>query len=375
MINLADRNKCTGCAACGQSCSVGALKMTEDKEGFLFPVIDESLCVSCNKCADACAVLAAKVSIKPTDVYAVRAKDEATVFLSSSGGAFGTLAESIINADGVVFGAGYDEDFCVVHKSAASLYEIKSLMGSKYVQSDVKNTYKEIKKYLTDGRKVLFTGTSCQCAGLKSYLNKDYENLLLADFVCHGVPSPALFRKYIEYMGQKGEITKVRFRDKTEDKKSGHFISIEYKNLPVYRVPSVSDPYMLSFLQNISLRKSCYDCCFKDFKSGSDITIGDFWGISKTDSFLKEKDGVSIFTANTEKGKSFFDKIKDKVEFDLRTLEEVFKENRAIKESTKKNPLREKFLRDMHKMDIQKLNDKYCSDSFRAKLRRFIAKR
>ncbi|MBE6738430.1 MAG: 4Fe-4S dicluster domain-containing protein [Ruminococcaceae bacterium] len=374
MISLVVRDRCTGCGACEQSCAVGALKMKEDEEGFLFPVIDEESCVSCNKCVNVCPVASDKAEAKPADVYAVRAKDEDTVFLSSSGGVFGTLAECVVNAGGVVFGAGYDENLCVLHKCATSLQDIGALMGSKYVQSDVRNTYKEIKEYLTEGKQVLFTGTSCQCAGLKSYLEKDYDNLLLVDFVCHGVPSPALFKNYLEFMGQKGEITRVRFRDKTEDKKRGHYISIEYKNAPVYRVPSVSDPYMLAFLQNISLRRCCYECSFKAFKSGSDITIGDFWGLSKTDSPLREKDGVSLCAINTEKGRHFFEKIKDKIDSDPRTLEEALGENRAIITSTKKNPLREKYLMDMHKMNIKKLNDKYCSNSFGAKIRRFIAK-
>jgi len=374
MIKLADRDKCTGCSACEQSCTVGALKMKEDAEGFLFPIIDEKKCISCKKCMNVCPVLGDILSVEPHEVYAVRAKDENTVLLSSSGGAFGTFARSIIGSGGIVFGAGYDEDFCVVHKGASSIQNIEDLMGSKYVQSDMKDTFKKIKQYLSEDKQVLFTGTPCQCAGLKRFLGNDYDNLLLADFVCHGVPSPVLFRNYLDFMGQKGEITRVGFRDKTEDKKSGHFISVEFKDAPVYRVPSVSDPYMLAFLQNISLRSSCYSCSFKNFKSGSDITIGDFWGIQQTDSFLAKKDGVSLCTVNTEKGKRFFEKIKDLIDSDTRTLEEALSENRAIITSTKRNPLRNKYLKDMRKMNIKKLNDKYCSERLGAKLRRVLAR-
>ena len=176
-------------------------------------------------------------------------------------------------------------------------------------------------------------------------------------------------------MSSKEKVVSVRFRDKTEDRKSGHYISLHYSTLPVYRVPTVKDPYMLAFVQNISLRKSCYSCNFKNFFGGSDITIGDFWGIDKTDSPLKNKEGVSLCTLNTEKGMRFFSLIEDKADCDLRTLEEAIAENRAITTSTKSNPLREKYLKDMRKIPVNKLADKYLSNSFGAKLRRFIAGR
>lgn len=374
MIKLTDTAICTGCAACKQVCSAGAVSMQEDKEGFLFPNINEKLCVSCKKCMAVCPVLNSTEEIQPKAVYAARAKDETVCFSSSSGGAFGTLAKAITDRGGVVFGAGFDENHQVVHMAAESLSDVAPLRGSKYVQSDVKDTYKEVKSYLAHGRQVMFAGTPCQCAGLVGFLGKKYDNLLLVDFVCHGVPSPGLFDNYLEYMGGKDSISKVRFRDKTTDKKNGHCISIEYKSGEIYRVVSVKDPFMLAFLQNISLRKSCYNCSFKNFKSGSDITIGDFWGIDKTDSVVSSKDGVSLVAVNTEKGKIFFDCICDVVEYDRRTLEEALKDNPSIKSSTRHNPLRDKYLKDMHKMSINKLNDKYCSNSIGAKLRRFIAK-
>lgn len=375
MITLTDKAKCTGCAACAEVCSFGAVEMKADAEGFLFPVIDEKLCTSCKKCISLCPVEQGFEEVEPNAVYALRAKDEEVVLRSSSGGFFGTLASQVIASGGVVFGAGYDEKLNVVHKSAKTFDEVLPLMGSKYVQSDVKNTYKEVKDFLKKGVQVLFTGTPCQCAGLKKFLGKEYENLLLVDFVCHGVPSPGLFKNYLETMSSKEKVVSVRFRDKTLDKKRGHYISLEYIGQPVYRVPTVSDPYMLAFVQNISLRKSCYNCSFKNFSSGSDITIGDFWGIDKTDSFLKDKEGVSLCALNTEKGKNLFGSIEDKIDFDLRTLEEALRENKSIVSSTKSNPLREKYLSDMRKLSVQKLADKYLSNSFSAKLRRFAAKR
>lgn len=375
MITLIDKDKCTGCAACAQACPAGAINMKADREGFLTPVIDEKICTSCKKCITLCPADNPFREIVPKAVYGVRAKDEEVVFRSSSGGMFGTFASQIIESGGVVFGVGFDENLNVVHKGAKSIYELYELMGSKYVQSNVKDTYKEVKEYLANDVQVLFTGTPCQCAGLRKFLQKEYENLLIVDFVCHGVPSPELFRNYLQYMGKDDKIAKVCFRDKAVDKKKGHSISIEYENADDYRVPVIDDPYMLAFLQNISLRKSCYNCRFRKFRSSSDVTIGDFWGIDKTDSFLSEKDGVSLCTLNTEKGQSFFNSIADKTDFDLRTFDEALKENRSLVTSVSYNPLRDKYLKDMNKLNIKKLNDKYCSNSFFAKLRRFMAKR
>lgn len=375
MISLSDKKKCTGCGACVQVCALGAVSMKEDKEGFLFPVINEDLCVSCKKCIDSCPAEKAVKKTVPKGIYAARTQDEAVVAKSSSGGLFSVFAAAILQEGGVVFGAGYDESLNLIHKSVTSEDSIKELAGSKYVQSDVKDTYKSVKSHLDNGKKVLFAGTPCQCAGLSAYLSKEYSNLFLVDFVCHGVPSPGLYKKYLEFMGKRGEIKSVRFRDKTIDKKSGHYISIEYSNGEVYREASVNDPYMLAFLQNISLRKSCYNCAFKDYKTSSDITIGDFWGIEKTDSCLSDKDGVSLVILHTEKGQNFFCNIEDRIVFDKRTEQEALRDNKSISVSTGNNPLRDKFLRDMNRLDINRLSKKYCSNSVAAKIRRLVAKR
>lgn len=374
MITLAENNRCTGCGACAEACFKNAIKMTEDKEGFLFPVIDEKLCTECKKCLSTCPVINIPQKAVPSGVFGARAKDEDSVLKSSSGGVFSVLANKAISLGGIVYGAGYNEKLDVVHKSAEKAEDIEALMGSKYVQSDMNDTYRSVENNLKAGRKVLFAGTPCQCAGLSRFLSKEYSNLLMVDFVCHGVPSRGLYRKYLEYMGTKGEIKSVRFRDKTTDRKSGHCISIEYKDGNIYREASVNDPYMLGFLQNINLRKSCYNCSFKDFATASDITIGDFWGIDKTDSFLSDKEGVSLVILNTDKGKTFFEGVGDMVLADKRTAKEALAENKSLITSTGKNPLRDKYLRDMHKLNVKKLCDKYCSNSTAAKIRRLIAK-
>lgn len=374
MIILTDRKKCTGCSACEQICPAKALRMKEDSEGFLFPVINEKICTSCKKCEKICPVTNPFESASPERVYAARFTDEDMVLRSSSGGLFSAIAQNVLAKGGVVFGAGYDENTKLVHKAVKNKADLPALMGSKYIQSELQDTCKEVKSELEKGTQVLFSGTPCQCAGLRRFLSKDYSNLTLVDFVCHGVPSPGLFRKYLEFMSKDKEIASVRFRDKTENKKTGHQISITYKDSSVYRKPVTEDLYMRAFIENISLRESCYECSFKNFTSSSDITIGDFWGIDKTDSPLKDKDGVSLVIPNTPKGAEVFEGIKENTDTDLRSMEEALRENKSIASSARRNPLRGKYLRAIHKTSIDKLNKKYCGNSFGAKLRRLIAR-
>lgn len=373
MITLTEKSKCTGCAACAQVCAAGAISMKSSKEGFSFPEIDGSRCVACSKCVKVCPVSLPAVKKQPVQVIAASAKDEAVLAVSSSGGVFSLLAGKVISHSGVVYGAGFDHKFDVVHKPVDKKEDISLLTGSKYVQSDIGSAYKSVKADLKSGRQVLFAGTPCQCGGLKAFLNKEYENLLTVDFVCHGVPSPALYRKYLQSMASGRKITCVNFRCKTKGCK-GYRMGMDFADGEPYRSTVAQDPYLLAYSQNISLRESCYKCSFKNFNTESDLTLGDFWGIEDTDSFLAKKDGVSLVLINTEKGRRIFEDIEE-LETDHRHLEEALKKNPSIMAGVRKNPLREKYLRDMNKMDIKKLTDKYCGNSYTAKLRRFIAKR
>lgn len=373
MITLAEKKKCTGCTACEQICPVGAISMKSDKEGFLAPVIDEKSCISCKKCIQACPVGNSASKAEPIGFYGAKSKDEDVVKRSSSGGMFSTFANEILAKGGIVFGAGFDDDFNVVHKSAETAEQLQPLMCSKYVQSDLGNTYKEVIEALTQGRQVLFSGTPCQCAGLRGFLGKSYDNLLLLDFVCHGVPSPGVYRNYLSYMSREDEITSVCFRDKSMDK-SGHQVKIQYKNSPEYTAHFAKDVYILAFLQDINLRKSCYNCTNKNFASGSDITIGDFWGVDLTDSILKDEKGVSMVVVNTPKGSEWFEKVRSKVTWDESTYEDVLKGNPSIIKNAKNNPLRERYLKDSNGLNIKKLADKYCGSSYAAKFRRLIAR-
>ncbi len=372
MITLTDKIKCTGCTACEQICPVGAISMEQDKEGFFAPFIDDKICISCKKCISICPAENPPEKVEPL-VYGARAKDEEIVLQSSSGGVFSLLAKRIIEESGIVWGAGFDDDFNVVHKFIDKAEDISLLTVSKYVQSQVGSSYKEVLKELLTGRKVMFVGTPCQCAGLHAFLGKEYENLIMVDFVCHGVPSPKLYKKYLEEISGGKKIIRVNFRQKTKGA-DGYVMGLDLADSTVYRSPVAQDPYMLAYAQDITLRKSCYACFSKDLHSVADLTLGDFWGLDETDSPLADKQGVSLVMANTDKGKKVFYDISGGLETDCRTLDEASRRNPCIVASVKRNPLRDKYLRDMDRLDIKKLTDKYCGSSYAAKFRRLIAR-
>ncbi len=346
--------------------------MESDREGFLVPVIDKDACISCKKCISICPAENVPPKAQPL-VYAARATDEEIILRSSSGGVFSLLASKVLEESGLVCGAGFDDAFNVVHRFIDKIEDIPLLTGSKYVQSQIGSSYKEVQKELLQGRKVMFVGTPCQCAGLKAFLGKEFENLLTVDFVCHGVPSPKLYRKYLEEISGGKKISKVNFRCKIKDC-GGYEMGLDFADSTEYRSKVAKDPYMMAFAQDISLRESCYACFSKGLRSVADLTLGDFWGIDETESPLAGKQGVSLVLVNTDKGKNAFEDISSNLETDCRNLDEACKKNTCLVASVKKNPLRDKYLRDMNRLDIKKLADKYCGSSCTAKLRRLIAK-
>lgn len=197
MINIKDKSNCCGCNACVQKCPKQCISMREDDEGFLYPYVDKILCIDCGLCEKTCPVINSKEERKPLNVFAAKKPNDEVRMQSSSGGIFTLLAENVIDEGGVVFGAGFNERWEVVHSFAEKKEDLAKFRGSKYVQSKVGNSYKQAEAFLKQGRKVLYSGTPCQIAGLKQYLRKDYANLLAVDFICHGVPSPGVFRTYL----------------------------------------------------------------------------------------------------------------------------------------------------------------------------------
>ena len=305
---LVEENKCCGCYACYNICPNNAIEMIENDEHFLIPKINEKKCIYCKKCITVCPVLNLnKINYLHPQCYAIRASDSIRKN-SSSGGLFYLLAEYFIDNGGYVCGAAYNKDFYVEHIIINSKDKIKFLQGSKYVQSNINNIFKEIKKLLLNNKKVFFTGTPCQIAGLKNFLEKDYINLFTADIICHGVPSQYLFRKHIFSIEPNKEIKDIRFRDK----RFGWTclkILIEYKDGSIYIGDNNTDAYERIFHPNLALRLSCADCKFSEFPRHGDISMGDFWGYEIFSPQYADSKGTSMAFINSDKGEMIFKKI------------------------------------------------------------------
>lgn len=291
------KQDCCGCMACVQACHRQCISLKGNEEGFLYPIIDNNRCVKCGICNKVCPIQYHAEVQTPIAVYAATNPDEYVRSLSSSGGIFSLLAEYVIRQGGVVFGAAFNENWEVVHSYTDTLEGIAKFRGSKYVQSRIGTSFAEAERFLKAGRNVLFSGTPCQIAGLKSFLRKDYGNLLAVDCVCHGVPSPGIFREYLK-SASRPPISKINFRDKSTGWK--HFsVTVKSENAEMSQVYH-SNEYMQGFLSNLYLRPSCYDCHFRQGRSGSDITLGDFWGIDKIRPKLDDDKGLSLVIANNK---------------------------------------------------------------------------
>ena len=375
MIEIKDKKDCCGCGACMQRCPKHCITLQEDNEGFLYAKADVSLCIGCGLCDKVCPLLNPKEKISPEQVLAVKSRNEKERLKSSSGGVFIALAREVIAKGGVVFGAVFDESWEVHHVYAERIDDVYPMMGSKYLQSRIENTFKEAGSFLKQGREVLFTGSPCQIAGLRSFLRfKDYPNLLAVDFLCHGVPSPGVWRRYLAetYCGwnllddnrcrrqaaagknsvllslnAKSPIGGISFRDKSSGWKKYRFVvrgksaSKADKNTVLSSDIHYDNAYMRGFLSDIYLRPSCYGCRCKNGENHSDMTIADYWGARVTDQDFDDDKGLGLVLVNTGKGKSWFDSL----DMDIRgiTIEKARMCNGGFNEHTQPHPKRDQF--------------------------------
>ena len=355
MIDISDKENCCGCSACVQKCPKQCIALKEDNEGFLYPIVDKDNCIDCGLCEKVCPVLSQNESRKPLKVYAAINKNEEIRRQSSSGGVFTLLAEKIINEGGIVFGARFDNNWEVKHDYTDTIEGLAAFRGSKYVQSRIEDNFQKAENFLKEGRKVLFSGTPCQIAGLKSYLRKDYDNLLAVDFICHGVPSPMVFRLYLdEVLKMKfgpnilsNNIKKIDFRDKSISWEKFKFVLEAANNGQRLNIQEemFKNPYLRGFLFDLYLRPICHNCPTKELKSGSDITIADFW---KIDSVLPEfysSKGVSSIILNTNNGERIVNGIMSLLDCRTVCLDDVIKYNKALIVSSKLNKKRTDFFK------------------------------
>ncbi len=318
MVEITNKKECCGCSACAEICPKQCIEMKEDHEGFLYPFVDKEKCINCGLCNKACPELNVRGKNRPLKVWAAYTPDEQIRKNSSSGGIFYTIASAIIKKGGVVFGTKYNNIWGAEFACVDTIEGLRELMVSKYVQSNVGTAYKDCKDYLKNGRQVFFIGTSCQIAGLKTFLGKEYSNLLTVDIVCHGVPSPRVWQMYLDEISgenrKEGQprkaIDEISFRRKDPSwdnfnfyvKFNESYSSSNKQTQQEINIYNMNDSYMKAFVYNMILRPSCYSCKFKSCRSRSDITIADYWGVKKFHPEIYDDKGTSIVISCTPKG-------------------------------------------------------------------------
>lgn len=362
MITITNKQNCCGCQACANVCPKNCISMQADEEGFLYPHVDTSTCVNCGLCEKVCPILHKPQTYPVLQAYAAKHTSTEIKLKSSSGGMFSALAEVILYEGGVVFGAAFDSDWNVVHTYAENVEDLDNLRRSKYVQSNIGNTYRQAKAFLDGGRKVLFTGTPCQIAGLRNYLGKEYNNLVTADIICHAAPSPAVWQKFLHENLDVPAIKAINFREKKIGWSTFYLSFLTPHGLNVHgnrkrlsekvlfhcRAAAAiiyHNVFLRAFLQELINRSSCHACHFKGLKERlSDFTLGDLWGqwpglITKQD----KKYGMSALLVNTEKGQTYFTKIQTALTCQAVDAARVAQFNSALDRSTVVHPKRVEF--------------------------------
>lgn len=361
MTLICPEEKCTGCSACVNICPLNAVELKPDKLGFLYPTVNRDVCVDCKKCQDICPQNTKKYRNACGNFFAGVSFDDAIKEKSSSGGMFSLLAEKIIRKGGVVFGAAYDENLKVKHIAVDNIADLQKLRGSKYVQSEIGNTYSQVKKLLSENRFVLFSGTPCQVDGLYSFLdNRQGMNLYTVDVLCHGVPSPAVFETFIrnESSVSGKTVTSVNFRSKST---GWLWFSTNIRFSDGSEKEVFRDSFMSGFLKNYYLRECCYNCSYAKPERIGDITLGDFWGYrEKAPAYLEDDDrGISLVIVNNEHGYNLLKGIKSKAALVRKDYDDALKGNPVLRCPCKCPDDYESFHNDYDVLNWKELSEKY----------------
>ena len=373
MIEIKDKSLCSGCSACEQVCPKNCIKLIPDNEGFLYPSVNKEECINCGLCDKTCPILN-PIEEKPfcQDGYIMQNLDEDLRKNSTSGGFFTAAAMYAINKGGVVFGAVYDKNFVVIHKSVQSVDELEQFRFSKYSQTVPGDCFKEAKKFLEEGRFVLFCGTPCHIEGLKAYLKKEYSNLLTLDFVCHAVPSPLTFKRYIEYQKERlGDFDKINFRDKSPFGYTYSMFSIKNKNKLLYKEGVDTDPMMRAFFTDICDRPSCYRCAFKKRYRVSDITMWDCFEPKRFDKSFDNK-GTNRILVHTDKGRQCLEEIKSNFKYAVIDADELTYKVKEMFSPVNENPKRSDFMKDCANMNAGQLINKYFANNAKTRVEKTV---
>lgn len=359
IVLFTNKSQCCACGACMNICSQSAINMKKDEYGFIYPCIDDSKCVSCGLCKTVCAYQNITETNTPQKAYIAMSKNDNLLMKSASGGIFSSIATEVLNQKGVVFGCSLELENDILnpkHIKIENLKDLHKLQGSKYVQSSIEYTYKEVKEELLKNRLVLFSGTPCQIAGLKGFLkNKDYKNLLTIDIICHGVPSADLFQSYIKELENdiNGKIISFNFREKNVGwKLKGSIDYYKDKKIKKKLIHVNLSSYYKFFLTSSIYRENCYTCKYANCNRTGDLTVGDYWGIEKehpevltiNNGEMDKNKGISCIIVNTNKGNDMLNKLGLNINLKVSTYEKISNGNKQLKHPSELNPQRKEIL-------------------------------
>lgn len=372
VINRVKKADCCGCSACVSACPKQCLEMKSDKQGFLQVKLSKNNCIECGICEKVCPVLAPKdEKEREIEAFAVKNNSESERNASSSGGVFIALANQVLEEGGIVCAARFDETFHLIHDFCERKEDLKPFLGSKYLQSDMRDCFKQTKELLNSGRLVLFVGTPCQIKGLKLYLRKEYENLIATEVVCHGVPSPLVWEKYLDEVCKQKKISRndiknISFRNKDKSWRV-YNLKIEGKDKTILKESLHDNLYMRGFIQNLFLRQSCHNCPAKNFNSMADLSLADYWGIDRFHKEIDDNKGVSAVILYNKKISLYFKKLS--LCFKSTTLRNILATNTALVKSAKPHPRREDFFDTMQEKGFLNLKQ-YVGEPTLKKIKR-----
>ncbi len=358
------KEKCYGCNACADICKFNAITMEPDQEGFLYPVVDEEKCSNCGQCKKVCIRRSTKIikHEKPFPLAYIAYNKENNIRKDSSSGAvFPILAKYVLEEkQGVVVGVRYDENMKPISDFAETMEEAKAFSGSKYVKSDFRGVFPKIRKMLRDGRYVLYSGLPCECAGLRSYLRKDYDNLLICELLCHSAPSPKVFEQYVDHLSNyyKSKVVNIRFRGKDKGwRPSDCETIITLENGKTRTHPTSENPYYRTFINGVMSRPSCSSCKYTYQHRVGDFTIGDCWGVQKAAPDMNDNKGVNLVLLNNHKAEEVFRTVNKELNYKKSTLKDVFIKNH--KKPTKDKRQRIAFFRELDQKPVMELLEEY----------------
>lgn len=365
-IEIDNPSKCCGCKSCENICPKKAIIMLENEEGFLYPSVDENKCINCGLCKKICPwinEIDRKLYLDNPICYAAKIKEKEIQKKSTSGGAFATFALRVLEQGGIVIGSEMDSNHQVHHIIIDNKNDLKKIMGSKYVYSDLEDIFIKIKEQLNNKKQVLFSGVPCQISALLNFLQKTYDNLITVEVICHGTPSQRLFDKYVDYLEEKNsaKLKDFQFRSKKAAnwgtfKALASFVDANRNSQSKFtkKINADFDPYYWSFLNCKNYRESCYECKFANPERNADITLGDFWGIEHIKPDMVDYDGVSVVIINSNKGVKLFETIKENLECDIVDYNEIQQNNGQLKEPSKRPIERDIWYNNFHSKDFIK---------------------